>query len=95
MRVSMTALALLAGAAVAHGATAEELCVKVPRPACMDDQTTFVSADKMTDCQAAVKDYIDYTMAYIQCVNRESTTTGEELTTSVERFNCRLSGACR
>jgi len=67
-------------------------CAKPGVPVCMDDTTTFVSADKMAACQFEVKEYVDKTMDYLKCLNDENTATGQELTRNVERFNCRLSG---
>ena len=67
-------------------------CIKPGVPVCMDDTTTFVSADKMAACQFEVKEYVDKTMDYLKCLNEENTNTGQELTRNVERFNCRLSG---
>lgn len=67
-------------------------CMKPGVPLCMDDGTTFVSADKMSGCQFEVKDYVDKTMAYLKCLNDENIATGQDLTRNVERFNCRLSG---
>ncbi|MBP2294593.1 hypothetical protein [Azospirillum rugosum] len=67
-------------------------CTKPGVPVCMDDTTTFVSADKMSACQFEVKDYVDRTMDYLKCLNEENTNTGQELTRNVERFNCRLAG---
>ncbi len=73
-------------------ANATVICVKPMVPACMGDGTTFVSADKMQDCQFEVKDYADKTMAYLACLSEEHQATGQELTRNIERFNCRLSG---
>ncbi|MCG5239155.1 hypothetical protein [Azospirillum doebereinerae] len=67
-------------------------CTKPGVPLCMDDGTTFVSADKMSGCQFEVKEYVDKTMAYLKCLNDENIATGQDLTRNVERFNCRLSG---
>ncbi|TVZ53609.1 hypothetical protein FBZ81_12068 [Azospirillum brasilense] len=68
------------------------ICTKPGVPLCMSDTTTFVSADKMATCQFEVKEYVDKTMDYLRCLNEENTSTGQELTRNVERFNCRLSG---
>jgi len=68
------------------------ICTKPGVPLCMSDTTTFVSADKMAGCQFEVKEYVDKTMDYLRCLNEENTSTGQELTRNVERFNCRLSG---
>ncbi|WP_349597435.1 hypothetical protein [Azospirillum argentinense] len=68
------------------------ICTKPGVPLCMSDTTTFVSADKMAGCQFEVKEYVDKTMDYLRCLNDENTSTGQELTRNVERFNCRLSG---
>ncbi|WP_448203455.1 hypothetical protein [Azospirillum sp. sgz302134] len=68
------------------------VCQKPGVPVCMDDSTTFVSADKMAACQFEVKEYVDRTMDYLKCLNDENTGTGQELTRNVERFNCRLAG---
>lgn len=67
-------------------------CFRPGVPLCMDDGTTFVSADKMSGCQGEVKDYVDKTMAYLKCLNDENIATGRDLTRNVDRFNCRLSG---
>lgn len=67
-------------------------CVKPGVPVCMDDSTTFVSADKMSNCQFEVKDYVERTMSYLKCLNDENVGTGREMTRNVDRFNCRLSG---
>jgi len=67
-------------------------CLKPGVPLCMDDQATFLSADKMSSCQGEVKDYVDKSMAYLTCLNEENVSTGRELSRNVDRFNCRLSG---
>lgn len=43
-------------------------------------------------CQADVRDYIERTMAYLACLNEESSRKSEDLTQTVEQFNCRLGG---
>lgn len=83
-----TLTAMTTPAAVAN----TNICLKPGVPLCMDDATTFVSAGRMQECQFAVKEYVDRTMDYLQCLNEESTGTGRELTHNVERFNCRLAG---
>lgn len=87
----MAAVVTVAVAAV-PAAGAATICVKPLVPACMNDTTTFVAADKMQACQFEVKDYVDKTMAYLGCVSEEHKATGQEVTRNVERFNCRLSG---
>jgi hypothetical protein len=67
-------------------------CLKPGVPLCMDDQATFLSADKMSSCQGEVKEYVDKSMAYLTCLNEENVATGRELSRNVDRFNCRLSG---
>lgn len=67
-------------------------CLKPGVPLCMDDPSTFLSADRMSSCQGEVKDYVDRSMAYLTCLNDENMATGRELGRNVERFNCRLSG---
>lgn len=67
-------------------------CLKPGVPLCMDDRDTFVSADRMSSCQGEVKEYVDKTMAYLNCLNDENIATGRELSRNVDRFNCRLSG---
>ncbi|WP_353859435.1 hypothetical protein [Azospirillum formosense] len=85
---------LVLAVAVQSPARAETtiICTKPGVPLCMSDTTTFVSADKMAACQFEVKEYVDKTMDYLRCLNEENTSTGQELTRNVERFNCRLSG---
>lgn len=67
-------------------------CLKPGVPLCMDDQATFLSADRMSSCQGEVKEYVDRSMAYLTCLNDENIATGRELSRNVDRFNCRLSG---
>ncbi|CAO3443814.1 hypothetical protein [Azospirillum largimobile] len=67
-------------------------CLKPGVPLCMDDQATFLSADRMSSCQGEVKEYVDKSMAYLTCLNDENIATGRELSRNVDRFNCRLSG---
>lgn len=67
-------------------------CLKPGAPLCMDDQATFLSADRMSSCQGEVKEYVDRSMAYLTCLNDENIATGRELSRNVDRFNCRLSG---
>lgn len=67
-------------------------CLKPGVPMCMDDTTTFVSADSMSSCQFEVKEYVERSMEYLKCLNDENVTTGQELTRNIDRFNCRLSG---
>ncbi|HYG88285.1 MAG TPA: hypothetical protein VD978_18730 [Azospirillum sp.] len=88
VRMSVFAAAVLA----APMAWAANICVKPGVPACMNDNTTFVAADKMQTCQFEVKDYADRTLAYLKCLSDEHQATGQELTLNIERFNCRLSG---
>lgn len=98
MTAILTVSALTAAAPPARAAgPVGTACVKPGVPACMDDAMTFVSADRMTTCQADVKDYVDRTMAYLKCLADENVATGQELTRNVDRFNCRLSGGrdCR
>lgn len=83
-----TALCMLA----APAAWSATICARPLVPACMNDGTTFVSADKMQTCQFEVKEYADKTMAYLTCLSDEHKATGEELTRNIEHFNCRLSG---
>jgi len=85
-------VSVMAAGLAAPGAGAATICVKPIVPACMNDGTTFVSADKMQACQFEVKDYADKTMAYLNCLSDEHKATGQELTRNIERFNCRLSG---
>jgi len=82
--------ALLVMAAVP--AAAQTLCVKPPVPLCMQESQTYVAAERLIQCQEAVRDYIDTTMKYLKCLNEETTATGQELKQNVDRFNCRLSG---
>lgn len=67
-------------------------CLKPGVPLCMDDQATFLSADRMSSCQGEVKEYVDKSMAYLTCLNDENIATGRELSRNIDRFNCRLSG---
>ncbi|ANC91050.1 hypothetical protein A6A40_03555 [Azospirillum humicireducens] len=67
-------------------------CLKPGVPLCMDDQATFLSADRMSSCQGEVKEYVDRSMTYLTCLNDENIATGRELSRNVDRFNCRLSG---
>ncbi|WP_199229650.1 hypothetical protein [Azospirillum sp. TSO22-1] len=90
--VRVIGVAMLAAGMAPPGVHAATICIKPLVPACMNDTTTFVSADKMQSCQFEVKDYVDKTMAYLTCVSDEHKATGQELTRNVERFNCRLSG---
>lgn len=86
------ATALAAGPVQPGGGAAAYGCIKPGIPLCMDDANTFVSADKMSNCQFEVKDYVDRTMSYLKCLNDENVGTGREMTRNVDRFNCRLSG---
>lgn len=81
--------ASLTGVAAAQQAPS---CPKPPMPACIDDLTTFVSADRMVECQSAVKVYIDVTMNYMACRQNMDSATNAELIAAVNRFNCRLMG---
>ena len=92
MRCAVLVLAMMGSALAAGPATATTLCVKPGVPMCMADSMTFISADRMSTCQSEVKDYIDKTMAYLNCLNAENVATGQEMTRNVERFNCHLSG---
>lgn len=87
--ISAAALALLS---VPAALAANTTCTRPGVPMCMDDTTTFVSADRMTTCQMEVRDYVERTMAYLQCLSEEHQATSHELTRNVDRFNCRLSG---
>ena len=70
--LTLAALALL----WAPAAMAQAPCVKPGVPVCMDDTTTFVSAERMTTCQQEVREYIDRTMDYLRCLNEENAGTG-------------------
>ena len=92
--VSVAVLVGMTGTAFSQApAVAINGCAKPGVPLCMDDTTTFVSADKMSACQFEVKEYVDRTMDYLKCLNEENARTGQDLTRNVEKFNCRLSGA--
>lgn len=86
MRVLAAVLALMA-----FPAAAQTMCVKPAVPACMIDNTTFVDANRMIECQTAVREYIDRTMEYLTCLNGETVSTGQEMKRNVDHFNCRLS----
>lgn len=88
MRVVILAATLLASGPV----LAQAPCLKPGVPQCMEDTTTFVAADRMTACQAEVRDYVERTMDYLKCLSEEHVATGRDLTRNVERFNCRLAG---
>lgn len=88
----MAAAAQAAGPVQPGGGAAFYGCAKPGVPLCMDDANTFVSADKMSNCQFEVKDYVERTMSYLKCLNDENVGTGREMTRNVDRFNCRLSG---
>ncbi|WP_148219209.1 hypothetical protein [Azospirillum sp. B510] len=81
-----------AGATTPQPTTPAAGCQKPGAPLCMDDQATFLNADKMSSCQGEVKEYVDKSMAYLTCLNEENMATGRELSRNVDRFNCRLSG---
>lgn len=94
--VGAAVLWLASGAALAQTAGAP-VCPRPGMPDCIDDLTTYVSADRMIACQSAVKEYIETTMTYLLCVPRGDAATNEELNAAVHRFNCRLAGGenCR
>jgi len=68
-------------------------CAKPGVPLCMNDPATFTSADHMSQCQGEVREYVDHSMTYLQCLSTEHQVTSQELSRNVERFNCRLSGS--
>ncbi|MCW2246106.1 hypothetical protein M2352_001697 [Azospirillum fermentarium] len=85
---------LVGGAAPGGAASmASPACAKPGMPACMNDAATFTNADRMTQCQGEVRDYVDRSMAYLQCLSNEHQNAGQELSRNVDRFNCRLSGS--
>lgn len=90
------ALWLAGGAALAQTAGAP-VCPRPGMPSCIDDLTTYVSADRMIACQSAVKDYIETTMTYLLCRPGGDEAANDELNAAVRRFNCRLAGGedCR
>jgi hypothetical protein len=90
MRILSVAVVLLS--AQAAWAAPSVVCAKPGVPVCMDDTTTFVSADRMSTCQFEVKDFVDRMVAYLKCLSDESVVTGQELTRQVNRFNCRMQG---
>jgi len=90
MSVRMIVVEIAAGLLVS-GAALADACVKPPIPACLDDATTHVAAERLMDCQTAVRRYVDETMDYTKCLNDEVVRTGDEMTRAVNRFNCRLS----
>lgn len=82
-----------AGANGAQGTSVSPGCTKPGTPICMNDTTTFISADRMSVCQGEVREYVDRTMAYLQCLSNEHQSISHELSRNVDRFNCRLSGS--
>lgn len=92
LRTLVVAGAVLASLTGVAAAQQTPSCPKPPMPACIDDLTTFVSADRMVECQSAVKVYIDVTMNYMACRQNMDSATNAELIAAVNRFNCRLMG---
>ncbi len=88
--VGFLTLFAVTGAATAQ--TSQRQCVKPPTPACIDDLTTYVSADKMIECQDVVKNHIDVSMVYLNCPPLGDPAANAELIAAVNRFNCRLQG---
>jgi hypothetical protein len=86
MRTMMAAALMLA----ACPAMAQTVCVKPPVPDCLQENQTYVAADRLMDCQNTVHEYIDRTMDYVKCLNNEVTATGQEMNRNIDRFNCRL-----
>lgn len=95
------ALWLAGGAALAQTTggppTGGPPCPRPATPACIDDLTTYVSADRMIACQSAVKEHIESTMTYLLCRPGGDDAANDELNAAVRRFNCRLAGGedCR
>ncbi len=91
---SPTSLVGGGGAQPAGGAASAAVpsCAKPGMPLCMNDPTTFTNADRMTQCQGEVREYVDRSMAYLQCLSNEHQNASHELSQNVDRFNCRLSG---
>ena len=85
-------LTFFAMTGVAAAQSAQRQCVKPPTPACIDDLTTYVSADKMIECQDAVKAHIETSMAYLNCTPLGDPAANAALIAAVNRFNCRLQG---
>lgn len=92
LRALAAAGAVLASLTAVAVAQQSPVCEKPPMPVCIDDLTTFVSADRMVECQNAVKVYIDVTMNYMACRQNMDSATNAELIAAVNRFNCRLMG---
>lgn len=88
--VGFLTLFAVTGAATAQ--TPQRQCVKPATPACIDDLTTYVSADKMIECQDVVKNHIDAGMVYLNCMPLGDAAANAELIAAVNRFNCRLQG---
>lgn len=84
---------LVGGAAAGAAPASPSACAKPGMPLCMNDAATFGNADRMTQCQGEVREYVDRTMAYLQCLSNEHQNSGQELSRNVDRFNCRLSGS--
>lgn len=90
----MSVRVIVAGIAtglLVSGAALADACVKPPMPLCLEDTTTYVAAERLMDCQIAVRRYVDETMDYTKCLNDEVVRTGDEMTRAVNLFNCRLS----
>lgn len=85
-------LMILAATGAASAQTSQRQCVKPPTPACIDDLTTYVSADKMIECQDVVKTHIETSMVYLMCPPLGDPAANAELIAAVNRFNCRLQG---
>lgn len=83
----------LVGGAAGAAPASPSACAKPGMPLCMNDAATFGNADRMTQCQGEVREYVDRTMAYLQCLSNEHQNSGQELSRNVDRFNCRLSGS--
>jgi len=86
MRVRMIVLGLAVGILLPLPALAD-VCVKPPTPACLDDGTTFVAAERMIDCQVAAKRYIDDTMDYTKCLGEEVRRTNGDLARAADLNN--------
>lgn len=91
VRAAGLCVAAVCALAPLERASAQTACERPGAPACVADATTFVSAERMTDCQREVKQYVDQTLAYLTCLSDEHQQTAAEMARVVDRFNCRLS----
>jgi hypothetical protein len=62
-------------------------------PSCMDSPFAVTNETSFDACRMDVKVYLNHVDDYLKCLNEEGNDTVRESNQTVDRFNCKISGA--